>query len=82
MKEQTETLEAVSGRLAASQTVALHKIAGMINKAFGWRLDAETAVVKYLVERHHWLPRDVRSMCLEDLLLCLEPLDLKSSKRS
>lgn len=75
-----QTIAQLEGEMAAIRTEELHSIAGTINDAFGWRLDPEEAVVKYLVERHHWLPRDVRAMSLADLLLCLSPLDLKSAK--
>lgn len=34
-------------------------------------LDGMEAVYLYLVNKHHWLPRDVRSMSADDLRLAL-----------
>lgn len=61
----------------------LHDAAGKLNymlEVFGHTLaeqqgykdiDGMDAIHLYLVNKHHWLPRDVRSMTPEDLRLAL-----------
>ncbi len=61
----------------------LHKANGDLNyllEVFGFTLaeqqgykdiDGMEAIYLYLVNKHHWLPRDVRSMTQEDLRLAL-----------
>lgn len=44
----------------------------------GYReLDGMKAIHYYLIQKHHWLPKDVRSMCIEDIrfLMCEEMVD-------
>lgn len=36
------------------------------------KLDGMDAIFFYLVQKHHWLPRDVRTMSTEDLCFVLE----------
>ena len=36
------------------------------------KLDGMEAIFFYLVQKYHWLPKDVRSMSLEDLCFVLE----------
>lgn len=71
------TLSETAGHLANVQMQSLHELGNNIRQHYNWKYGAEDSVVKYLVERHHWLPRDVRAMNLDDLLLALEPLDLR-----
>ena len=35
------------------------------------KMDGMDAIFFYLIEKHHWLPRDVRSMSIEDLCFVL-----------
>jgi len=35
------------------------------------KVDGMEAIYFYLVQKHHWLPRDVRTMRMEDLCLVL-----------
>lgn len=61
----------------------LHDAAGKLNymlEVFGYTLaeqqgykdiDGMDAIHLYLVNKHHWLPRDVRSMTPDDLRLAL-----------
>lgn len=38
----------------------------------GWRdIDGMEAIWLYLINKHHWLPRDVRAMTKDDLRLAL-----------
>lgn len=81
MTAEKQSLPEISGHLAAMQTQNLYQLGDRIRQHYGWKYDSEESVVKYLVERHHWLPRDVRAMSLDDLLLALEPLDFESRKK-
>ena len=75
-------LRDVSAELAAVNAGKLHDFGVQITKDCGWDISPDEAVFKYLIERHHWLPRDVRSMSQEDLLLCLKPLATRSTNRA
>jgi hypothetical protein len=35
-------------------------------------LDGMEAIVRYLVDKHHWLPHEVRTLSTDDLVLLLD----------
>ena len=71
MKERFDTLKRLhqaTGNLNYHLEVFGHHLA----KQHNWTdIDGMDAVHYYLIKKYHWLPRDVRSMTGEDILLAL-----------
>lgn len=66
--EAVKRKSAATGNLIYLLEVFGHELASR----HGYRnLDGMDAVYLYLINKHHWLPRDVRSMSTDDLLLTL-----------
>lgn len=66
--EVTRRLRVTEGELAYDLDVFGEELA----KREGYKaVDGLDAVHLYLMNRHHWLPRDVRSMSFEDLRFAL-----------
>lgn len=70
-KERFEVLKRLheaNGNLNYALDVFGHELA----KREGYReIDGMEAVYLYLINKHHWLPRDVRTMSPDDLRLAL-----------
>lgn len=70
-KERFQTLKRLhetQGNLAYLLDVFGHTLA----EREGYKdIDGMEAIYLYLIHKHHWLPRDVRSMSQEDLQLAL-----------
>lgn len=61
-------LHEANGNLAYSLTVFGFELA----KRHGYKnIDGMDAIYLYLINKHHWLPRDVRAMSQQDLELAL-----------
>lgn len=52
--------------------LALEKSGDRLAKKMKWRkLDGFEAIVRFLVDKHHWFPEDVRRLTTEELDLLL-----------
>jgi hypothetical protein len=74
MRKDKELLE-ISRRLhqaRGEQAYHLDVFGDTLAQREGYKdIDGMEAVYLYLIRTHHWLPRDVRSMSQDDLLLAL-----------
>ena len=56
--------------------IEIETIAKNIREKYQYQLlDPDDVVMKFLIERHHWLPKDIRELTVFETLLCLTDID-------
>jgi hypothetical protein len=71
-KERFESLATIRKSEGLTHAYALDVFGFELAKRQGYKdLDGRDAVHLYLINKHHWLPRDVRSMSDADMVLVL-----------
>ncbi len=67
----------------SKQVLALAGFGDIIAKDEGYTtLDGVDAVIRYIVDKYHWPPHEVRRFSIEDLNLLLDGYGAKPSKRT
>jgi len=70
---QNNSLAKKHGEAQASTTEYLYSVGDKLAKREEYKnLNGIEAVYFYLVQKHHWLPSQVRSLNVDDLSFCLE----------
>lgn len=76
-----EEMADADGRSAAALSSHLMRLGNQLAEKNGWEISGMKAVYFYLMNRYHWLPRDVRSMTLRDLAFAVSDVTVVPPKR-
>lgn len=72
-KKLADKLASADGDLQSITTQSLYLLGDKIAKKEGYKsLSGIEAVHYYLMQKHHWLPSQVKSMSYTDLSFCFE----------
>jgi hypothetical protein len=76
-KEFADQLVSADANLQSALAKFLHAKGDKIAKEYGYNnLYGIEAVYYYLIQKHNWLPSQVKGMSYDDLSFCLEDLEL------
>ena len=76
-KELTDQIASADANLQSALTKVLYEKGDNIAKEYGYKnLNGIEWVHYYLIQKHNWLPSQVKGISYADLLFCLEELDL------
>ena len=70
---KTDELAEQHGKLQATSTQTVYLLGDKLAQREGYsNLSGLNAVYYYLIQKHNWLPSQVKAMNIEDLSFCLE----------